>query len=183
MSMSHKLRGLLDAQRLGIDDYASDIEALWEQIKTDYDGVTGRFASKATFTADDVAVILGVLNTLRLVPPNQDPVLTSEANALLLGFFEATTRVLQLSAPPKVLGDGTPVLKGMYEATLPDSWYGHRDVKAPPLVGTAPVFGSSITFSNGRYTLDGRDMDTAGNMHLSTELMWFRISFLNGFLS
>lgn len=183
MSMSHKLRGLLDAQRLGIEDYASDIETLWEQIKTDYDGVTGRFASKATFMADDVAVILGALNTLRLFPPNQDPILTSEANALLLGFFEATTRVLQLSAPPKVLGDGTPVLKGMYEATLPDSWYGHPDVKAPPLVGTAPVFGSSITFSNGRYTLDGRDMDTAGNMHLSTELVWFHLSFINGFPS
>ena len=116
----HKLRGLLEAQRLGMDDYASDIETLWEKIKADYDGTTGGFASKAAFTSDDLAVILGALNTLRLFSPNQDPVLVSEANTLLSGFFEATTRVLQLSAPPKVLGDGTPVLKGMYEATSPN---------------------------------------------------------------
>ncbi len=183
LSMSHKLRGLLEAQRLGMDDYASDIETLWEKIKVDYDATTGSFASKATFTSDDLAVILGALNTLRLFSPNQDPVLVSEANTLLLGFFEATTRVLQLSAPPKVLGDGTPVLKGMYEATSPDSWYGHPDLKAPPIAGVAPVFGSSITFANGQYASDGRTMDTAGNMHLSTELVWYHISFINGFPS
>ena len=183
LSMSHKLRGLLEAQRLGMDDYASDIETLWEKIKADYDGTTGGFASKATFTSDDLAVILGALNTLRLFSPNQDPVLVSEANTLLLGFFEATTSVLQLSAPPKVLGDGTPVLKGMYEATSPDNWYRHPDLDAPPIAGVAPVFGSSITLANGQYALDGRTMDTAGNMHLSTELVWYHISFINGFPS
>ena len=183
LSMSHKLRGLLEAHRLGTDDYASDIETLWERMKADYDGTTGGFASKATFTSDDLAVILGALNTLRLFSPNQDPVLVSEAETVLLGFFEATTRVLQLSAPPKVLGDGTPVLKGMYEAADPDNWYGHPDVDAPPVAGVAPVFGSSITFANGQYALDGKTMDTAGNMHLSTELVWFHKSFINGFPS
>ncbi|MFQ5880177.1 MAG: hypothetical protein ACE5IZ_08400 [Dehalococcoidia bacterium] len=183
LSMSHKLRGLLEAQRLGIDDYTSEIDTLWERIKADYDGTTGSFASKATFTSDDLAVILGALNALRLFPPDRDQVLVSEANALLLGFFEATTRVLQLSAPPKVLGDGTPVLKGMYEATDPDSWYGHPDLDAPPIAGVAPVFGSSITFAGGQYALNGKTMDTAGNMHLSTEMIWYHISYVNGFPS
>lgn len=183
LSMSHKLRGLLEAQRLGIGDHVSEIDALWESMKVDYEGTTGRFSSKATFTADDLAVILGALNTLRLFPPNQDQDLVSEVNSLMLGFFEATTSVLQLSAPPKMLADGTPVLKGMYEANEPDSWYGHPDVATPPMAGVAPVFGSSITFANGRYGLDGKTMDTAGNMHLSTELLWYHLSFINGFPS
>ena len=183
LSMGHKLRGLLEAHRLGVGDYAADIGALWEDVKADYDGATGRFTSRATFTADDLAVVLGALNTLRLFPPNQDPALVVEASTMLLGFFEATTSVLQLSAPPKVLGDGTPVLKGLYETADPDSWYGHPDVDAPPVAGVAPVFGASITYSNGRYSLNGRTMDTAGNMHLSTELIWFHISLVSGFPS
>ena len=183
MSMSHKLRGLLEAQRLGLADYSSEIDTLWESMKADYDGTTGRFASKATFSADDLAVILGALNTLRLFPPDQNQELVAEVNTLMLGFFEATTSVLQLSAPPKMLADGTPVLKGMYEANEPDSWYGHPDVAAPSMAGVSPVFGSSITFSGSQYSLDGKTMDTAGNMHLSTELVWYHISFISGFPS
>ncbi len=183
VDMSHKLRGLVEAQRLGLGDYAPDIESLWEDIKTDYDGATGSFVSQRTFTSEDLAVMFGALNALRLFPPNQQQALTTEAEGLLLGFFEATTRTLQLSAPPKALGDGTPVLKGMYEANDPDSWYGHPDVSPPPLAGVAPVFGTSINFANGQYTVSGRTMDTAGNMHLSTELIWFHNRYINGFPS
>jgi len=139
----------------------------------------GFFSLQNSYTINDVAVILGAINSVKLFAG--DKVNQKKAEQIFTSFYESAVNIsgLQQSAPPK------GIAKGKFEQHHPDIYYAYPGMPIPPKAGgkfgVAPVFGSEIQWVSGSWKLVNSNFDTAGAMHASNEFIWFHNDEINGF--
>lgn len=170
---SSALVGLLAAfHATGDENLLGAVEAHWDALDEDFDAKSGTFGSTSAYSVDDVAWIIGGLNSLVQVGPGSH---RAPAAKMLVAFYEATLDQsgLQLSAPPGKDG----AMAGEFEKDLPSVVYYHgRNTPPPPMAGGE--FGrlmlpaSEISFEGGTWTVTDTRFESAGGMHLANELNW-----------
>ncbi|MGD9934590.1 MAG: cupredoxin domain-containing protein [Dehalococcoidia bacterium] len=138
----------------------------------DFDPETGVYRSTTNYRVDDVAWVIGGLNSVVQVGPEA---LRAPAAAQLVAFYEATLNQsgMQLSAPPGKDG----AMAAAFEKDLPSVVYYHgRNTPPPPMAGGE--FGrlmlpaSEVTIAGGTWTVTDFRFESAGGMHLANELNW-----------
>lgn len=153
----------------GTPETLDDAARRWFAALEDaFDPATGAFEGTDRYTVDDVAWIIGGLNSLVQQGP---PELVPDAARMLLAFYEATVSVagMQLSAPPGKDG----AMAGDWEKDLPAVNYYHpENTPPPPVAGTLPVPAAEVTFTDGTWAVSDDTFDVAGAMHLANELNW-----------
>ena len=177
---ANMLRGLIEAKRtLGIDH--GTIMALSGDFLGGFDFDKGGFANQDVYTIDDFGEIMGALNALRTFVTAD--VSADDVNAVFTSFWENVMNKggLLQSAPPIFIAkspfeyEGEPPLYFRYDRTQP----------VPPMAGgdfgIAPVFATSIGYSNGAWSVVDSNFDSAGAMHASNEMIWFHYDEINGF--
>ena len=150
----------------GYRDAADD---LFEKLSQDFDATHGVFDSKSTYTVDEVAWILGGLNSLT---QQGNDATKGPASRMLLAFYESTISLagLQLSAPPGLDG----AMAGEFEKGLPSAVYYHpENTPSPPDAGKLTVPGEEITWDGSAWSMTSDRFVVAGAMHLANELNWF----------
>jgi hypothetical protein len=163
------LAGLLSiasAQDSGEFRHAAD--AVFESMAADFDASNGVFISKDVYNVDEVAWIIGGLNSLVQQGSRDNK---GAASDMLLAFYEATISLggMQLSAPPGKNG----VMAGEFEKDLPSVIFYHpANVPPPPMVGKLPVPAEEITWDGEDWQVTSDRLVTAGAMHLANELNW-----------
>lgn len=165
--------GLLSAANaLGNGGIQASVRPHWDALLADFDARSGTFRSISSYTTDDVAWLIGGLNSLVLAGPNE---LRAPAAKVLVAFYEATLNQsgMQLSAPPGKDG----AMAGTFEKDLPSVVYYHgRNTPPPPMAGgtfgrlTLPA--AEIRFANGQWEVSNTRFESAGGMHLANELNW-----------
>ncbi|MCH7713178.1 MAG: hypothetical protein IIC99_06100 [Chloroflexi bacterium] len=143
-------------------------DAVFQSMTDDFDPSNGIFKSKNVYNVDDVAWIIGGLNSL--VQQGSDDT-KGEASDMLLAFYEATISLggMQLSSPPGKNG----VMAGEFEKDLPSPVYYHpANAPPPPMVGKLPVPAEEITWDGENWQVTSDRLVTAGAMHLANELNW-----------
>ena len=154
-----------------IDDDSSYLDPaleLFANIEPTFDRDNGLFTGTSTYTVDDVAWIIGGLNSLIL---QGDSNVQAAAIPTFVAFFESTLDLsgMQLSAPPGKNG----AMAGAWEQTLPDVVFYHgADTPPPPMAGALPVPAREITWDGSAWTVTDQTFETAGAMHLANELNW-----------
>lgn len=179
-SKSHDIRGLIDASRItGDGKYLVAAVSVFDDLAAEYDETNRVFSSQNSYTIDDVAVILGALNSLRIFGSSDvDRVKVLE---IFTNFFENVVNIsgLQVAAPPK------NVSKGLFEQDDPDIYYAYPGMPMPPMAGgdfgIAPVFATEVTWDGSEWSVTNGRFDTAGAMHASNEMIWFHHDEVNGF--
>ncbi len=175
-----RIRGLIEAYRVSdhsrfLISAASEFRAL----SSEYSTYTGIFKDQSTYRIDDVATILGAINSLKLFAGND--VDQDRVEQVFTGFYESAVNLsgLQQSVPPKT------VAKGEFEQGHPDIYYGYPGISYPPMAGgkygVAPVFASEVRFDGSKWTVTDSRFDSAGAMHASNEFIWFHNDEVNGF--
>ena len=175
---AYMIRGLIEAKRtLGIQ--IDEIAKLASELFDDFDDSLGTFGSQTTYTTDDVAIIVGALNAIRIF--EGATIDTERAEEVFTIFFETVLNKagMQQSAPP------IPVFKGTFEYEgEPEIFFRYPDMPFPPMAGgeygIAPVFASSVTYGNGKWRIN-RMFDSAGAMHASNEMIWLHHDEVDGF--
>ncbi|MGQ9733225.1 MAG: hypothetical protein ACUVX8_18360 [Candidatus Zipacnadales bacterium] len=174
------IRGLVEAYRVsGEAQYLTAAANVFNGLAAEYDAAHGLFSSQDTYTIDDVAVIMGAVNSLRLF--GGSAVNQSKAEAIFAGFFESAVNLsgLQQSAPPK------EVAKGTFEQGDPDIYYAYPGMPMPPMAGgefgIAPVFATEVKWDGSAWRVTNGNFDSAGAMHASNEFIWFHNDEVNGF--
>ena len=174
------IRGLVEAYRVsGEAQYLTAAADVFNGLATEYDAAHGLFSSQDTYTIDDVAVIMGAVNSLKLF--GGSAVNQSKAEEIFTGFFESAVNLsgLQQSAPPK------EVAKGTFEQDEPDIYYAYPSMPMPPMAGgefgIAPVFATEVKWDGSAWSVSNGDFDAAGAMHASNEFIWFHNDEVNGF--
>lgn len=174
------LRGLIEAHRvLGIDN--GTIRSMAATFLADFNFDTGGFDGQSTYTIDDVGVIIGALNAMRIFETAD--VDADAAEEVFRVFWEQVINKggLQLSAPPVKLAkspfeyDGEPATYFRYGDSQP----------VPPMAGgeygVAPVFATEISRSGDGWAVTDAMFDAAGAMHASNEMIWLHYDEINGF--
>ena len=137
--------------------YLTAAADVFSGMAAEYDTASGVFSSQDTYTVDDVAVIMGAVNSLKLFggsAVNQD-----KAEEIFTGFFESAVNLsgLQQSAPPK------DVAKGTFEQDEPDIYYAYPGMPMPPMAGgdfgIAPVFATEVKWDGQPSYPAGRGWD------------------------
>ncbi len=152
---------------------------MFDDLAAEYDAAHGVFSSQDSYTVDNVAVIMGALNSIRLF--GGDAVDQAKAEEIFTGFFESAVNMssLQMSAPPK------NVAKGAFEQDEPDIYYAYPGMPMPPMAGgefgIAPVFATEVTWDGSQWSVTNARFDAAGAMHASNEFIWFHNDEVNGF--
>ena len=163
------IAGMISAEAAGIDgDFLDEADALFGRLSDDYDETRGIFQSKATYTSDDVAWIIGALNSL---VQYGNEATRPEAARMLLGFYESTISLggMQLSAPPGKSG----AMAGAFEMDLPSVVYYHpADTPPPPVAGKLTIPAQEIMWDGVRWQVTDDRFLPAGAMHLANELNW-----------
>ena len=154
---------------VGDSRYMDEADTLFKAIQSDFDALHGVFNSRATYSTDDVAWILGGLNSLILKgnADTQDP-----AIAMQLAFYESTLCLagMQLSAPPGKNG----AMASEWEKDLPSVLHYHpANTPPPPMVGKLTVPAEGITWDGNSWSMTSDRFVPAGAMHLANELNWF----------
>jgi hypothetical protein len=174
------IRGLIEAYRVtGNSKYLDEAATVFNALAAEYDSSHGVFTSQNTYTVDNVAVIMGALNSIRLFAG--DAVDQAKAEEMFTGFFEAAVNMsgLQQSAPPK------NVAKGKFEQDEPDIYYAYPGMPMPPMAGgefgIAPVFATEVKWDGSQWSVTNGRFDAAGAMHASNEFIWFHNDEVNGF--
>ncbi|MGB9612518.1 MAG: LysM peptidoglycan-binding domain-containing protein [Bryobacteraceae bacterium] len=174
------IRGLLEAYRLTNDArYRTAAADVFQGLAAEYDPAHGIFGSQNSYTIDNVAVILGALNSLKLF--GGDAVDQDKVEAIFTGFFESVVNLsgLQQSAPPKDTG------KDKFEQESPDIYYAYPGMPMPPMAGgefgVAPVFATEVRWEGGKWSVVNPRFDSAGAMHASNEFIWFHNDEVDGF--
>ncbi|GAH18377.1 unnamed protein product, partial [marine sediment metagenome] len=155
------------------------ISSLASEFLADLDMTKGIFKSQNTYTIDDVAIIVGALNAMRIFESAEvDEVKAEEVFTL---FFDTILNKagMQQSAPP------LPVAKSKFEYEgEPEIYFRNPSVPFPPMAGEkygiAPVFASSVTYKDGKWEID-RTFDAAGAMHAANEMIWLHHDEVDGF--
>ncbi len=177
---ANMLRGLIEAKRtLGIDH--GTIMALAADFIGGFDFEKGGFGNQDVYTIDDFGAIMGALNALRIFETAD--VDADAVNEVFTSFWENVMNKggLLQSAPPIFIAkspfefEGEPPLYFRYDQSQP----------VPPMAGgdfgIAPVFATSVGYSNGAWSVVDGTFDTAGAMHASNEMIWFHYDEINGF--
>lgn len=143
-------------------------DALFAALSDDFDADHGVFNSKNVYNVDDVAWIIGGLNSLvqKGNEGNQGP-----AGRMLLAFYESTISLggMQLSAPPGKDG----AMAGDWEKDLPSVVYYHPgNTSPPPEVGKLPVPAEEIAWDGTTWRVSSDRFVPAGAMHLANEMNW-----------
>ena len=174
------IRGLVEAYRTSGDEGYLDTAAdAFDSLVEEYDAANGVFTSQNVYNIDDVAVIMGALNSLKFY--GGDAVDADQVEALFTGFFESAVNLsgLQQSVPP------VSVAKDPFEQEEPVIYFGHPNVPVPPKAGgdygIAPVFATEVTWDGGSWSVTNGRFDAAGAMHASNEFIWFHNDEVNGF--
>lgn len=175
---AYAIRGLIEAKR-ALGGEIEKIATLASELFADFDMTKGFFKSQNTYTIDDVAIIVGALNAMRIFESADVDELKAEEVFTL--FFDTILNQagMQQSAPP------LPVAKSKFEYEgEPEIYFRHPDVPFPPMAGgkygIAPVFASSVTYKDGKWEID-RTFDAAGAMHASNEMIWLHHDEVDGF--
>jgi len=175
---AYAIRGLIEAIRT-LGGEIENISSLASEFLADFDESKGFFSSQNTYTIDDVAIIIGALNAMRIF--ESADVDTVKAEEVFTLFFDTILNQagMQQSAPP------LPVAKSKFEYEgEPEIYFRHPDVPFPPMAGgkygVAPVFASSVTYKDGKWEID-RTFDAAGVMHASNEMIWLHHDEVDGF--
>jgi len=178
MNQAYKIRSLIGAYRvLGDKNYKGTAEAYYLRMMDDYIPSMGLFIDKMKFKVDEVAVLLGAFNAIKLFAASD--VGAEKLATDMTKFFEVVINKsgLQISAPPVSF---IPP----YKRKPADMFHRYPTIPLPPMAGgangTAPVFASKVSLIFNRWVVDKR-FDTAGAMHLSNELIWFHHDQVNGF--
>ena len=174
------IRGLMEAHRVSGDAGYLDVAAqAFDALVADYDAETGIFSSQNTYTIDNVAVIMGALNSLKFNAG--DAVDQEQVEKLFTRFYEnAVNRSgLQQAVPP------LKVAKDPFEQEEPALYYGYPTISMPPMAGgefgIAPVFATEVAWDGGSWSVTNGNFDSAGAMHASNEFIWFHNDEVNGF--
>jgi len=175
---AYAIRGLIETKRtLGLQ--INEIAELAGQLFNEFDPSKGIFESQTTYTTDDVAIIVGALNAVRIF--ESASVDSQRAEEIFTIFFETILNKagMQQSAPP------IPVSKDKFEYEgEPEIFFRYPDMPFPPMAGgdygIAPVFASSVTYRDGKWKID-RTFDSAGAMHASNEMIWLHHDEVDGF--
>ena len=174
------IRGLLEAYRLTNNaKYRTAAADVFNGLAAEYDPAHGVFSSQSSYTIDNVAVIMGALNSLKLF--GGDTVDQGKVEAIFTGFWESAVNLsgLQQSAPPKDTG------KDKFEQEDPDIYYAYPGMPMPPMAGgefgVAPVFATEVRWADGKWSVANPRFDSAGAMHASNEFIWFHNDEVNGF--
>lgn len=174
------VRGLLEAYRVsGKADYQQAAAAAFNDLYADFNFSDGVFNSQNKYTIDNVAVLLGAINSAKLFAGESvDSAKVEELfTAVYLNLVNKSG--LQQSVPPIDAG------KDKFEQEDPAIYYGYPTIPMPPMAGgdfgVAPVFATEITFQNGQWSVSNPRFDSAGAMHASNELIWFHNDEVNGF--
>ena len=174
------LRGLIDAKRtLGVND--GSIRTIGADFLNDFDMENGVFKSQDSYSIDDVGAIMGALNAMRIFETAD--IDAGLAEEIFKTFWENAVNKggLQQSAPPVKIAkspfeyEGEPKTFFRYGPSQP------IPPKAGGKYGIAPVFGTSVGYKDGKYTLTDGRFDSAGAMHASNEMIWFHYDEINGF--
>jgi plastocyanin len=148
--------------------YRETSDKLFAKLMDDFDAKNGVFESKNAYNVDDVAWIIGGLNSLT---QQGNDATKGPASKMLLAFYESTISVagLQLSAPPGKDG----AMAGAFEKQLPSVVFYHpANTPAPPEAGKLTVPAEAITSNGSSWSVTSDRFVTAGAMHLANELNW-----------
>ena len=163
------IAGLISVDAVqGDGRYSDAASALFEELVVSFDGDNGVFDVKSTYSVDDVAWIIGGLNSLIL---EGDADAKAAALPVFVTFFESTLDVsgLQLSAPPGKNG----AMAGEFEKNLASVVYYHgADTPPPPMVGMLTVPAREISWDGSAWSVTDTTFEPAGAMHLANELNW-----------
>ena len=174
------IRGLVEAYRVsGEAKYLTAAADVFDGLAAEYDAAHGVFTSQDTYTIDDVATIMGAVNSLKIF--GGSAVNPDKVEEIFTGFFESAVNMsgLQQSAPPK------DVAKGTFEQGHPDIYYAYPGMPMPPMAGgefgIAPVFATEVKWDGSAWSVPNANFDSAGAMHASNEFIWFHNDEVNGF--
>jgi len=174
------VRGLIEAYRVsGQDKYLQHAAMAFNELLDAYDSSTGAFTSQSAYSIDDVGVILGAINAVKIFAGSA--VDQDKTEALFTAFFESAVNLsgLQQAVPAKT------VAKGDFELDEPDLYYGYPGIPKPPMAGgpfgIAPVFAGEVSLVDGKWQVTDGRFYAAGAMHTSNEMIWFHNDEVNGF--
>ena len=174
------IRGLVEAYRVTGDAKYKDAAAeAFNALVEDYNPETGIYKSQSVYTIDDVAVIMGALNSSRLFI--SDAVDGAKVEEQFTMFFNHAVNKsgLQQSVPP------IEVAKSPFEQEEPPIYYGYPTIPMPPMAGgefgIAPVFATEVSWDGSAWNATDGNFDAAGAMHVSNEFIWFHNDEVNGF--
>ncbi len=177
---AYAIRGLIEAYRVSGDDkYLTAAANVFSDLAAEYDAANGIFSSQNSYTIDDVATVMGALNSVRHF--GGSAVDQTKVEEMFAGFFENAVNLsgLQMAAPPKA------VAKGAYEQNEPDIFYAYPGIPVPPMAGgefgTAPVFATEVSWDGSQWSVVNAHFNAAGAMHASNEFIWFHKDEVNGF--
>jgi len=178
MNQAYKIRALIQAAQItGDKGYKNVAEAYYQRMMDDYIPSMGLFIDKVSFTSDEVAVLLGAFNAIRLFAASD--VGAEKLAKDMTKFFETVVNKsgLQISAPPISFIPS-------YKRKPAPMFHRYPTIPLPPMAGgrngIAPVFARKVSRVYGQWIVD-KTFDTAGAMHLSNEMIWFHHDQVNGF--
>ncbi len=174
------IRGLIEAYRTtGNNAYRDAAAEVFTGLAGEYDAGSGVFSSQNVYSIDNVAAIMGAINSSMIFLG--DAIDQNQAKTMFTGFFESAVNMsgLQQSVPP------IPVAKGKFEQDEPPMYYGYPGIPKPPMAGgefgVAPVFATEVKWDGGQWQVTNARFDSAGAMHASNEFIWFHNDEVNGF--
>ncbi|MBE2234727.1 MAG: hypothetical protein IAE85_14635 [Anaerolinea sp.] len=177
---AYAIRGLLEVHRItGQQRYLSIAGLAFDRLQSAYDPSHGVFTRQDSYTIDDVAIIMGALNSLKLFAG--DAVDQNQVETIFTDFFESAVNMsgLQQSAPP------IDALKDPFEQEDPPIYYAYPGMPMPPMAGgaygVAPVFATEVTWDGSQWSVTNNRFDSAGAMHASNEFIWFHNDEVDGF--
>jgi hypothetical protein len=163
------IAGLIAAAEISDDDsYRDAAEILFTSLSADFDPEHGVFESRSVYSSDQVAWIIGGLNSLAQKAGDQ---VKFPAKDVLLAFYESSVANsgLQLSAPPGKNG----AMAGEWEKNLPGVIYYHPvNTPSPPMAMALTVPAEEITWDGESWSVTSDRFVPAGAMHLANELNW-----------
>ncbi|MBI4306345.1 MAG: hypothetical protein HY678_08495 [Chloroflexi bacterium] len=153
---------------LGEDDYIAATNGVLARLLGDFDPKYGVFNSKDTYSADDVAWIIGGFSSAFQRGPEAA---REGAGRALHAFYEATISLagMQLSAPPGKDG----AMAGEWEKNLPAPVFYHpANTPPPPMAGKLTVPAEEIKWDGKSWKVTSDRFVAGGAMHLANELNW-----------
>jgi len=148
--------------------YRAAADTLFRTLAADFDPALGIFKSKKVYKADDIAWIIGGLNSLA---QQGNDATKNAANRVLLAFYDSAINLsgIQLSAPPGKDG----AMASDWEKSLPSAIYYHpTNAPPPPVAGKLTVPAEEITWNGTTWKVTSDRFVPAGAMHLANELNW-----------
>jgi hypothetical protein len=148
--------------------YRDAADVLFQALTADFDPVNGIFKSKKVYSADDIAWIIGGLNSLF---QQGNAATKNSATRVLVAFYDSAINLsgIQLSAPPGKDG----AMASDWEKNLPSAIYYHpTNSPPPPVAGKLTVPAEEITWEGTSWKVTSDRFVPAGAMHLANELNW-----------